>query len=88
MQPLDLQLVLPQAHPAELVFLKLFLVLDPAKRLSATAALGEGYFTDFPIPSACSELFVPKRRNGTVKEKPLLVDSVESFMSNVVDKLF
>lgn len=96
MQPLSLSLVLPQAHPDDLAFLKHFLVLDPAGRLPAQDALSQlNYFSASPLPSSCSDLQVPIRvksdSDGISADKLLAavskpVSSLEEFMA-VVDKI-
>jgi len=86
MTPLPLSLVLPQAHPAELHLLEHFLVLDPARRMSAQDALRLPYFhQDAPLPSPASAIVVPRRVKNTtgVGAKGKLVDSVEAFMQQV-----
>ena len=61
MIPIDLSIIMPNAHPTDMEFLKLLLILDPKKRITANDARNHKYFIDFPLPCSCNEIPVLKR---------------------------
>ena len=64
--PLDLHsLVMPHAHADDVAFLRSLLVLDPAQRSSAAAAVACDYFQQLPLPCARVNLPFYERGAGT-----------------------
>lgn len=50
MLPIDLAMLIPHAHPLDIVFLKTILCLDPMSRSSASHLVQSDYFYSYPVP--------------------------------------
>ena len=70
MIPIDFQLIFPQANADDISFLKLLLILDPVKRITASDALTHNYFLSLPLPVSSSILPVYYRhKSGSDENK-------------------
>lgn len=89
MKPLDLRLILPQAHLEDIQFIQRLLQLNPALRLTAQEALQEVYFYEDPAPRMDDTILVPlmniNRKQPSKSTNSSIVTSVEEFMDKIVN---
>jgi len=67
MKPIDFNIILPNAHIKDIEFLKLLLVLDPNKRITANNAINNNYFLEYPLPCSYNDIPILKRNNNNNK---------------------
>lgn len=85
MEPLNLSLIAPHAHPEDLDFISNFLQLDPGKRATAREGLKLPYLSTNPLPGDPSSFHVPSRatsNNSTSKKDK--IESLEDFDQRIL----
>lgn len=83
MSPVDFCYILPTADSEERAFIKLFLVLDPVKRMEAHSALSLPYFHTAPF--AVDHSLLPIKHRDLERGKKLrqvLIDCREKFIDS------
>lgn len=77
MKPIDFRIIMSNAHPNDIEFVKLLLVLDPKKRITANDARNHQYFLEFPLPCSCAEIPILKRIDPSSNKKRVLKNADE-----------
>lgn len=86
MPPLDLHLLLPNAHADDVAFLRTLLCLAPHERATARVAMMSSYFSQAPFPCPASPVLLPAtsaNRDAPTPEDLKLVHSVEDFRERI-----
>lgn len=82
MEPVDIKLIMPGAHADDVAFIQEFLVLDPAKRMSALNALTvHPYFVTVPFPCSPWELSLPDSLPTKKATRRKFIASVDDVLS-------
>ena len=82
MSPMNLSMLMPHVHNEDIHLLQQILVMNPAKRLSATEATELVYFTTHPLPAIESSLQVPENTPSERKiERTLLKNTSDEAVS-------
>ena len=84
---MDLKILIPNAQQADINFLKNFLILDPAKRITAKAANDLSYFKEYPHPCLLSQLPITSRaKTENAKSSRLLkkTDDMDIYLKSLL----
>lgn len=84
---MDLKILIPTAQEADINFLKNFLCLDPAKRITAVAGNDLSYLKDYPHPCLLSQLPITSRnKTEDIKSNRLLkkTDDMDTYLKGLL----
>lgn len=84
MDPIDLSIIIPSASKDDIDFIKLFLQLDPSKRIFSKNTIELNYFRQKPYPTLPYLMSIPKSQESfNVKKTQQKIESFEELIHSI-----